>query len=154
MHIRRIAHYLVHEHVDDAKNPFPPPRQASATMSIAPISASPISDGVTVALHMAINGLDARQQAISGNVANLETPGYLARSVNFEDSLRAALEGGEPTQMSISVNESLAPTRLNGNNVNIDFELLAEKENNLRQKLVVQALNSKYALLRTAISGQ
>lgn len=118
------------------------------------MSISPISDGVTNALHMAINGLDARQQAISGNVANLETPGYLARTVSFEDSLRAALDGGDPTDMSVSVDESLAPTRMNGNNVNIDFELLAAQENNLSQTLVVQALNAKYALLRTAILGQ
>lgn len=117
------------------------------------MSISPIADGVTTALHMAINGLDARQQAISGNVANLETPGYHARSVNFEDSLRAALQDGEPS-MSLDVKESLAPTRMNGNNVNIDFELLAGDQNNLAQQLVVQALNAKYALLRTAILGQ
>jgi flagellar basal body rod protein FlgB len=43
---------------------------------------------------------------------------------------------------------------MNGNNVNIDFELLAAQENNLSQTLVVQALNAKYALLRTAILGQ
>jgi flagellar basal-body rod protein FlgB len=118
------------------------------------MSISPIADGVTNALHMAINGLDARQQAISGNVANLETPGYRARVVSFEDSLRAALGDGDPTSMSVKVDESLAATRMNGNNVNIDFELLAEQENNLRQQLVVQALNGKYALLRTAILGQ
>lgn len=118
------------------------------------MSISPIADGVTTALHLAINGLDARQQAISGNVANLETPGYRARSVNFEDSLRAALEDGDPTAMSMKVDESLAATRTNGNNVNIDFELLAAQENNLSQQLVVQALNAKYALLRTAILGQ
>lgn len=118
------------------------------------MSISPISDGVTNALHMAINGLDARQQAISGNVANLETPGYHARTVSFEDSLRAALNDGDPTSMSLDVKESLAATRTNGNNVNIDFELLAAQENNLSQQLVVQALNAKYALLRTAILGQ
>ena len=118
------------------------------------MSISPIADGVTTALHLAINGLDARQQAISGNVANLETPGYRARSVNFEDSLRAALQDGDPTAMSLDVNESSAPTRMNGNNVNIDFELLAGDQNNLAQQLVVQALNAKYALLRTAINGQ
>jgi flagellar basal-body rod protein FlgB len=118
------------------------------------VSISPIADGVTNALHMAINGLDARQQAISSNVANLETPGYRARTVSFEDSLREALGDGQPTSMSIDVDESLAATRTNGNNVNIDFELLAGDENNLRQKLVVQALSNKYSLLRTAINGQ
>jgi flagellar basal-body rod protein FlgB len=45
----------------------------------------------------------------------------------------------------------VAPTRSNGNNVNLDFELLAGRENVLRQKLVVQAVNAKYALLRTAL---
>ena len=118
------------------------------------MNVSGISDGVTTALHMAVNGLDARQQSIAANVSNLETPGYRARVVNFEDSLRAALDAGAPADMSISVAESLAATRMNGNNVNIDFELLSEKENVLRQRLVIQALNSKYALLRTAIAGQ
>lgn len=113
-----------------------------------------ISDSVTQALHVAINGLDARQRAISANVANLETPNYLARQVNFEDSLRAAMDKGDPTQTSVSVQQSLAATRMNGNNVNIDFELLAQSENVLRQKLVIQGLNNKYSLLRTAITGQ
>ncbi len=31
---------------------------------------------------------------------------------------------------------------------------MADQENNLRQQLTVQALNAKYQLLRTAISGQ
>jgi flagellar basal-body rod protein FlgB len=113
-----------------------------------------ISDGVTQALHAAINGLDARQRAISSNVANLETPNYLARQVDFEDSLRAAIDKGDPSNAAVSVHQSLAATRLNGNNVNIDFELLAQSENVLRQKLVIQALNNKYSLLRTAITGQ
>lgn len=114
-----------------------------------------ISDRVTQALHVAINGLDAREKAIASNVANLETSGYLAEEVNFEDSLRSALQSGDPTSAAVSHSRSMAATRLNGNNVNIDFELLAGSENVLRQKLVVQALNSKYQLLRTAIgSGQ
>ena len=117
------------------------------------MSISGISDSVTAALHLAINGLDARQQAISSNIANLETPNYLAKEVDFEASLRAALDGGDPADMEISTTESLAATRLNGNNVNIDFELLAASENVMRQKLAVQALNAKYQLLRTAIGN-
>lgn len=112
-----------------------------------------ISDGVTSALHAAMNGIEARQKAITANVANLETPGYLARSVDFEESLRSAIADGDGDMSSVAakVTESLAPTRGNGNNVNIDFELMAGAENLLRQKLVVQALNSKFSLLRTAI---
>lgn len=112
-----------------------------------------ISDSVTRALHVAINGLDARQRAISSNVANAETPNYHAHQVNFEDSLRSAVDHGDLSKATISESESLAATRLDGNNVNIDFEVLASSENVLRQRLVVQALNNKYSLLRTAISG-
>lgn len=118
-------------------------------MSISGITG--ISDAITQALHVAINGLDARQQAISSNIANLETPDYLAKEVDFETSLRAALDSGDLSRSEISVSESLAATRLNGNNVNIDFELLAASENVMRQRLATQALNAKYQLLRTAI---
>jgi flagellar basal-body rod protein FlgB len=115
------------------------------------MSIGAISDSATAALHSALNGLDARQRVIASNIANVETPGYQAREVSFEDSLRAAIAGGDPSETSISVNQSVAPTRSNGNNVNLDFELLAGRENVLRQKLVVQAVNAKYALLRTAL---
>ena len=117
------------------------------------ISSGLISDRVTQTLHVAINGLDARQRANAANIANLETPNYHAKAVSFEASLRSALATGDPTKTSISVTESLAATRLNGNNVNIDFETLAASENVLRQKLAIEALNNKYTLLRTAITG-
>ena len=115
---------------------------------------SPISDITTRTLGMALDGLDRRQQAIAANLANLETPGYLAREVEFESSLRAALGAGAPETMSIAVDRSLAPTRLNGNNVNVDVEIVSSTETQLRQKLVIEGLNSKYQLLRTAISGR
>lgn len=113
-----------------------------------------ISDGVTSALQVAIGGVDARQRAIAANVANVETPDYLARQVSFEDSLRAAIDDDDPTSARVTTTRSLAATRLNGNNVNMDFELMAGAENLLRQRLLVQALNGKYSLLRTAITGQ
>ncbi len=112
-----------------------------------------ISDRTTQALHTAINGLDLRQRAISSNIANLETPDYHAHEVSFEDSLREAVADGDPRRTRVNTSDSLAPTRLNGNNVNIDFEVLASSENVLRQRLVIQALNNKYTLLRTAITG-
>ena len=118
------------------------------------MSLSPISDATSVTLQQALDGLQQRQDAIAANVANLETPGYLAREVDFETSLRSAISTDRPDRFAVTEDRSLAATRLNGNNVNIDFELMAGEENALRQQLTVQALNAKYALLRTAISGQ
>ncbi len=115
---------------------------------------SAISDSTTAALHAALNGLTQRQEAIASNMANLETPGYLAREVNFEDSLRAAIADGDPSGMVISTGRSLAATRTNGNNVNIDMEILANAETVRRQKQALHGVNPKDARLRTAISGR
>ena len=115
---------------------------------------SAISDTAISALHRALDGLDIRQQATATNIANLETPGYQARVVSFEDSLRAAALDGHPGSASISMERSLAPTRMNGNNVNIDFELLEGSETQLRQQMITQGLTAKYGMLRTAITGR
>lgn len=107
-----------------------------------------------MALHRALDGLDIRQQAIATNISNLETPGYQAKIVSFEDSLRQAARSGDPFGASISVDRSMAPTRQNGNNVNIDFEILEGSETALRQQMITQGLSAKYNMLRTAISGR
>lgn len=112
---------------------------------------SPITDTTTAVLHRALDGLERRQQAIATNIANLETPGYQAREVMFEDSLRRAAALGRPEEADVTIERSMAPTRANGNNVNIDRELLAGSENVLRQRLTIQGLNAKYDALRTAI---
>ncbi len=113
-----------------------------------------ISDQTTAVLGRALDGLEARQRAIASNVANIETPGYQARTVNFEDGLRDALRSGDLRDAAITFDHSLAPTRLNGNNVNLDVEVMESSETVLLQRLVTQSLTSKYSMLRTAISGR
>lgn len=115
---------------------------------------NPISDLTTATLHRALDGLDQRQAAIANNISNVETPGYLAKQVSFEDSLRSAIDAGRPFAAAITEERSTAPTRLNGNNVNVDTEILANSEVNLRQQLAIQGLNAKYQLLRTSITGR
>ena len=113
-----------------------------------------ISDRATSVIHRALDGLDVRQQTIATNLANLETPGYQARVVSFEDSLRRAAADGTPSTAAVTMDRSLAPTRLNGNNVNIDFELLEGSQTALRQQMLTQGLSAKYSMLRTAINGR
>ena len=43
------------------------------------------------AIQTSLDGLAARQRIIAQNLANSETPGYIAQNVNFEDSLRSAM---------------------------------------------------------------
>lgn len=105
------------------------------------------------ALHQALRGLSARQRTIADNVANLETPEFLAGRVDFESSLSAAVTAGDPSAAAISTGRSVAPTGVNGNNVNLDQETLTMIETDLRYQMTSQAVTNKFGLLRTAIAG-
>lgn len=47
----------------------------------------------------ALDGLALRQQVHAENIANIDTKGYTARTVDFERVLRGALKGGSPGTM-------------------------------------------------------
>jgi flagellar basal-body rod protein FlgB len=111
-------------------------------------------DVSTSALKVSAAGLSARQTAIADNIANIETPGYQARKVKFEEALTSAVAHGQsPSSVTPSVANSLEPTRLNGSNVNLDEETLSHIDTTMRYQLTMRALDSKYGLIRDAIKG-
>ena len=111
-------------------------------------------NGVEGVLHTALRGLSLRQRTIADNIANIETPRFLAGRVDFETSLRAAAaEGRTPTEAP-SVLRSLQPTRIDGNNVNLDEETLAAAETGLRYELTIQALTNKFNGMRMALGAR
>lgn len=114
----------------------------------------PLDDVTTTALTTALRGLSLRQRVTADNVANIETPGFTAGRVDFESSLREALrDGRSPADSSPRVGRSAEPTRLDGNNVNLDEESLSMIQTNLRYTAAVEAMNGKFRMLRTAIKG-
>jgi flagellar basal-body rod protein FlgB len=108
----------------------------------------------TSSLRVAVAGLAARQTAIANNIANIETPGYQARKVEFEEALASAVKRGDsPAGVQPHLTKSLEPTRLNGNNVNLDEETLSHIDTTMRYQLTMRALDGKYSMLREAIKG-
>lgn len=103
-----------------------------------------------VAMNSALDGLAARQRAIADNVANINTPGYQAKRVMFEDALASAVSHGSGA-VEHRTAVSLEPTKLNGNNVNLDTETLSNIDTQLRYQLATQAINGTFAKLRTAM---
>ncbi|MCU1438704.1 MAG: flagellar biosynthesis protein FlgB [Naasia sp.] len=104
----------------------------------------------TTAMTTALAGLAQRQRAIADNIANVNTPGYLAKRVSFEDSLATSVARGSGTA-DISVQQSLEPTRTNGNNVNMDTETLSNIETVLRYQFAARAVESEFTSARTAM---
>ncbi len=110
-----------------------------------------IGDLTTRSLTQALHGLEAQQQAHEQNVANVETPGYKAKRVGFEDSLRRAIDDGRPEQAKFETSNTTDATRIDGNNVRLDRELTGLSEVALKQQLMTEALNAQYRLIRTAV---
>ena len=110
-------------------------------------------NGVEGVLHSALRGLSLRQRTIADNIANIETPHFLAGRVDFESDLRDAVAEGSTSSGAAEVSRSLQPTRLDGNNVNLDEETLASAETGLRYELTITALTNKFNLMRTAMGS-
>ena len=112
-------------------------------------------DSTGSVIYAALNGLAARQRVIANNVANVETPGFIAGRVSFEDSLRSAIANGDDagSTVSVSTRSSTDPVNMNGNNVSLDNEVVGLTQTDLAYQLMIQAINQKFGLLRTAIGG-
>ncbi|GAB3073855.1 MULTISPECIES: flagellar basal body rod protein FlgB [unclassified Phycicoccus] len=114
----------------------------------------PIGDTTMRALGQALNGLSLRQRTIADNIANVDTPRFLAGKVDFESSLISALSNGsDPASAAPTSARSLEPTRENGNNVNLDEETLAGAETGLTYQLGVQAMTDHFQRMRIAMGS-
>jgi flagellar basal-body rod protein FlgB len=70
---------------------------------------SGLIDRTTLILTRALDGLTAQQSVISGNLANIDTPGYQPKTVDFETELRREVNSfdGSPAQ---AVPPSIGPS--------------------------------------------
>jgi flagellar basal-body rod protein FlgB len=124
---------------------------------------SPVSAAVAVAL----DALSMRQQAIATNLANVNTVGYRAVSVDFEEALQSALrtatDQSEQTLLELAdVRDGIsrgdfthtATTAGPDSGVEIDMELAHMSETVLRYQALVQGLGKYGSLARMAITGE
>jgi flagellar basal-body rod protein FlgB len=129
-----------------------------------------VIDKTMQAAKTALDGLSQRQSAISRNIANIDTPGYKAQQVNFEDALNRALKSTSNSLgmtrtheahltgpkaasnfMSVS-NRPGGSERVDGNNVDLDVELTDMSETTITYQAVTAAVKKKLDLLKTIAS--
>jgi flagellar basal-body rod protein FlgB len=112
-----------------------------------------ITDATMDVIYSAMQGLQARQKVNADNIANLQTPGFRAGQVDFETSLKNAVATGDPSVASIDTARSTTAPGPDGNNVNLDDETVSMVQTGLRYQTMVEAMNTKFRLLRTAIGS-
>jgi len=97
-----------------------------------------------------------RARVIASNVANESTPGYRRQTVRFEDLLNDAIHSGERDLDSVQPQvepDMLTPTRPDGNNVNLELELNASRQNRLLYDSYAMVLQSHFELLKNSIES-
>ena len=109
-----------------------------------------LNDPTMLAISSALSGLSARQRTIADNVANINTPGFLAGRVDFESALRAAVADGSAVAAP-TIARSLEPTREDGNNVNLEAETLSNVDTGMRYSLMLRAADHHFGILRSSM---
>ena len=109
------------------------------------------TDGVTAAVERAMSGVAQRQRVAAHNIANVATPGFRASRVEFEANLQRAIETGRAGDATSTITAATTPTRQDGNNVSLDEETQIMIKAGLHYEALVQALNHKLGLFRTAV---
>ena len=101
-----------------------------------------------------LGATELRAKVISGNLANQNTPGYTRREVHFEDLLRKARRTGEQlSRVAPQITPDLeTPARPDGNNVTLELELNALRENRLLYETYAAILEGRFGLLQAAIT--
>lgn len=91
--------------------------------------------------------LGKRQQLVTANIANLDTPGYKTKDIDFQFEFMSMVQGGSPNVIEAP---GLA-TKNDGNNVNMERESRLLAENALRFNLASNLLRGEIRNVRSAI---
>ena len=116
-------------------------------------------------LNRAADAAWQRNEAISNNIANVDTPGYKRQDVAFESVLQQALGNNRYQSMDDKIaNVNLSRLRgrayvdyanysyrLDGNNVDIENENVMLAENQLKYQGLISSINQEFTNLQTVM---
>src|SRR5262249_19012397 len=127
-----------------------------------------LEDPTLEAMGRYMGRLSRRQQVVASNLANIDTPGYRTKDVSFHATMEELL-GADAMRLRSSQPEHVAPrltlapepevyeaqglpVRPDGNNVDLDRELLNLSETASDYALLAQLLRSKFHTLASSIN--
>ena len=106
-------------------------------------------DALQPKLERYLDLLATRQRLVASNIANVDTPGYRTRDIDFHFEFMSLAEGAQP---NIIEPEGLTGKN-DGNNVSLDREARLLSENALRFQFASQMMKGQLASLKSAIHG-
>ncbi|HEX5145391.1 MAG TPA: flagellar basal body protein [Conexibacter sp.] len=110
-------------------------------------------DTTQLSLEAAMRGSSLRQTLLSDNLANVNTPGYQRKDVDFHAALANALDdGASPADVAFDPTVDASRTvRADGSGIDPDQESAALAENALEYQALVQVDGSRTSILQIAM---
>ena len=94
----------------------------------------------------------AQMKLTAGNMANVDTPGFRTKDVNFQSAMRQVMDEGNTFRLEPVAQEVIGlPERPDGNNVSIDRESMLLSQTQLQFQLGVQLVKSQFHTLYSAM---
>lgn len=104
-----------------------------------------------------------RNEIISENIANVDTPGYKRKDVQFKEYFTSELKNSSISNsksklansenIRVIYDNSNYSYRLDGNNVDPEREMAIMAENTIRYFTLINRLSSQFSKIRTIIKG-
>lgn len=118
-------------------------------------------------LDKAADAANLRNELLTNNIANVSTPNYKRKDLDFESVLQAELGGEKDHSTAVkNANKSLETLdaqvytdnaslsyRLDGNNVDINTEEARLAENQIKYQALVDLMNQEFARYNTVLSS-
>lgn len=129
------------------------------SMDVNSITNDPTMQSLKMTLDMAA----MKHQAVASNIANVNTPGYKRMDLapSFQVQFQAAMEKlqqGQPVinkpKATITESPEGGLERFDGNNVNMEQELIDLMDNQSKYKLAAKLLAQRYSGIKAAIQGR
>ncbi len=91
--------------------------------------------------------LSTRQKLVASNIANVDTPGYKAKDIDFQFEFMSLVQGNAPNVIDVP---GLA-VKSDGNNVSMDQQARLLAENALRFNVASNLMKTQLKMLESAI---
>jgi flagellar basal-body rod protein FlgB len=110
-------------------------------------------DTTQLSLEAALRGSSLRQTLLTDNLANVNTPGYQRKDVDFHAALAAAQQTGEALEsVSFSPTTDAARTvRADGSGIDADQESAELAKNALEYQALVSVAGTRTSILQIAM---
>ncbi|MBT5026851.1 MAG: flagellar basal body rod protein FlgB [Nitrospinaceae bacterium] len=128
------------------------------------------SDKVPKMMVKSLDMMSTRQNLISSNISNVDTPGFKASDIDFQAQLREAMGSKGSLNLRATNSKHFGPStsnigdlspdpfeessaaKANGNNVDIDNEMAKMAENQIIYNATVQLMMKRGSTVRSAVT--